>query len=44
MNNDNNEFIWGEVRVLDLLKSLYKGKNINQMSEQEVDKMLEDLI
>ena len=45
MNNDNNkELIWGEIKVQDLLKKLYKGKSLEQMSEQEVDRMLEDLI
>ena len=45
MNKDNNkELIWGEIKVQDLLKKLYKGKSLNQMTEQEVDRMLEDLI
>ena len=45
MNKDNNkELIWGEIKVQDLLKKLYKGKSLEQMSEKEVDKMLEDLI
>ena len=45
MNNDNNkELIWGEIKVQDLLKKLYKGKSLEQMSEKEVDRMLEDLI
>ena len=45
MNNDNNkELIWGEIDVQDLLKKLYKDKSFDQMSEQEVDRMLEDLI
>ena len=45
MNNDNKkELIWGEIKVQDLLKKLYKGKSIEQMSEKEVDRMLEDLI
>ena len=45
MNKDNNkELIWGEIEVQDLLKKLYKGKSLNQMTEQEVDRMLEDLI
>ena len=45
-NNDNNkkELIWGEIKILDLLKNLYKGKSFDQMSEQEIDRMLEDLI
>ena len=45
MNNDNNkELIWGEIKVQDLLKKVYKGKSLEQMSKKEVDKMLEDLI
>ena len=45
MNKDNNkELIWGEIEVQDLLKKLYKGKSLEQMTEQEVDRMLEDLI
>ena len=45
MNNDNNkELIWGEIKVQDLLKKLYKDKSLEQMSEKEVDRMLEDLI
>ena len=45
MNKDNNrELIWGEVKVQDLLKKLYKGKSLEQMSGKEVDRMLEDLI
>ena len=45
MNKDNNkELIWGEIEVQDLLKKLYKGKSLDQMTKQEVDRMLEDLI
>ena len=33
-----------EIKVQDLLKKLYKGKSLEQMSEKEVDRMLEDLI
>ena len=45
MNKDNNkELIWGEIEVQDLLKKLYKGKSLEQMSEKEVDRMLEDLM
>lgn len=45
MNKDKEkELIWGEIKVQDLLKKLYKGKSLDQMSEQEVDRMLEDLI
>ena len=45
MNKDKEkELIWGEIKIQDLLKKLYKGKNLEQMSEKEVDRMLEDLI
>lgn len=45
MDKDNNkELIWGEIKLQDLLKKLYKGKSLDQMTEQEVDRMLEDLI
>lgn len=45
MDKDNNkESIWGEIKLQDLLKKLYKGKSLDQMTEQEVDRMLEDLI
>ena len=45
MNKANNkELIWGEVKLQDLIKKLYNGKSLDQMTEQEVDRMLEDLI
>ena len=44
MDKDNKELIWGEIKVQDLLKKLYKGKSLDNMTEQEVDKMLEHLI
>ena len=45
MNKDKNkELIWGEIKAQDLLKKLYKGKSLDQMTEKEVDRMLEDLI
>ena len=45
MNKDNNkELIWGEIKVQDLLKKLYKDKSLDQMTEQEVNRLLEDLI
>ena len=45
MKKDNNkELIWGEIKVIDLLKSLYKGKSLEQMTEEEVNRMLDDLI
>ncbi|MBR2431173.1 hypothetical protein IKB17_06915 [bacterium] len=45
MNKDKEkELIWGEIKIQDLFKKLYKVKNLEQMSEKEVDSMLEDLI
>lgn len=35
---------WGSIYVEDLLKQLYQGKNYEDMSEEEVNQMLEDLI
>ena len=42
--NEEKELIWGEIKVRDLLKSLYKGKTLEEMTEQEVNRMLDDLI
>ena len=42
--NNEKELIWGEIEVQDLLKKLYKGKSLEQMSEKEVDRMLDDLL
>ena len=44
MDKDNKDLIWGEITINDLLRSLYKGKNFDEMSKQEIDRMLEDLI
>ena len=42
--NNNKELIWGEIKVIDLLKNLYKGTLLEQMSEREINRMLEDLL
>lgn len=42
--NNNKELAWGEIEIQDLLKNLYKGNSLDQMSKQEIDRMLEDLI
>ena len=45
MDKDNHkELIWGKLKVQDLLRSLYKNKSFDQMSEQEINQMLDDLI
>ena len=33
MNKDDKELIWGEIKVQDLLKKLYKGKSLDNMTK-----------
>ena len=42
--DNDKKLIWGEIKVQDLLKNLYKNKSFDKMSEKEIDRMLEDLI
>lgn len=35
---------WGSIYVEDLLRQIYRGKNVNDMDENEVSQLLEDLI
>ena len=42
--DDENELIWGEISNIDILKKLYLDKKLNDMSEAEINQMLEDLI
>lgn len=35
---------WGSIYVEDLLRQIYRGKNVNDMDEQELSQLLEDLI
>ena len=42
--DDENELIWGEISNIDILKKLYRDKKLNDMSEAEINQMLEDLI
>lgn len=35
---------WGSIYVEDLLRQIYRGKNVNDMDENEVFQLLEDLI
>lgn len=41
---DKLKLEWGEVTQEDILRKLYKQKSIEDMSEQEIDKLLDDLI
>ena len=40
----HKELIWGEIQVQDLIENLYNDKSLDNMSEQEIERMLEDLI
>ena len=45
-NKQDNEkdLIWGEISNSDIIKNLYHGKKLTDMSNQETNQMLEDLI
>ena len=36
--------VWGNFSKTDLLKTIYREKNLEEMSDKEVEQMLEDLI
>lgn len=42
--NDENTLEWGKITIENLLRQLYKDKNLTDMSDEEVNSMLEDLI
>ena len=42
--DDGTTQSWGEFTKTDLLKKIYRNKNLENMSEEEVNQMLEDLI
>ncbi len=41
---DKFKLEWGEITREDILRRIYRQKSIEEMSAQEIDKMLEDLI
>ena len=41
---DKIDLEWGEVTKEDILRRTYKQKSLEEMSDKEIDKMLEDLI
>lgn len=41
---EDDELIWGSIKVKDLLKHLYKGKNIDRMSAEELEQFVDDFI
>jgi len=42
--DNENDLIWGKVSNIDILKNLYQGKKLIDMSDEETNQMLEDLI
>ena len=42
--DEKKELVWGDITLEDLLRSLYRNKNFDEMSDKEIDRMLEDLI
>ena len=41
---DKFKLEWGEITREDILRRIYRQKSTEEMSAQEIDKMLEDLI
>mgnify|MGYP004649267929 FL=1 len=41
---DEFEFEWGKITREDILRRIYRQKSLDEMSEEEIDKMLNDLI
>lgn len=41
---DKIDLEWGEVTQEDISRRIYKQKSLEEMSNKEIDKMLEDLI
>lgn len=41
---DKLDLEWGEVTQEDILRRIYNQKSIEEMSEQEINQILEDLV
>ncbi len=41
---DKYKLEWGEVTQEDILRRIYKQKSLKEMSDEEINKMLDDLI
>lgn len=41
---DKLELEWGEITQEDILRRIYKQKSLKEMSDEEINKMLDDLI
>ena len=42
--DNENDLIWGKISNIDILKNIYSGKKLIDMSDEETNQMLEDLI
>lgn len=42
--DNENDLIWGKVSNIDILKNMYRRKKLIDMSDEETNQMLEDLI
>ena len=42
--DNENDLIWGKISNIDILKNMYRGKKLIDMSDEETNQMLEDLI
>ena len=43
-DKQEKELIWGKITNIDILKNMYQGKKLIDMSDEETNQMLEDLI
>ena len=41
---DEFELEWGKITREDILRRIYRQKSLDEMCEQEIDKILDDLI
>ena len=44
MTKQKKELIWGKIAKEDILRKMYANKKLKDMTEEEVNQMLEDLI
>jgi len=42
--NNENDLKWGKVSNIDILKNMYRGKKLIDMSDEETKQMFKDLI
>ena len=42
--DNEKDLIWGKILNVDILKNMYSGKKLIEMSDEEINQMFEDLI